>query len=96
MVDMRKGSYRYHRLALDTFEKNPDQSREIILDVLRNIKKVWTIYPNAISVISFFDAKSNELVSVFSDGSLNVRREAYDILTTIDPKRNIYQKIIGN
>ncbi|QLH32025.1 MAG: DUF4835 family protein [Cyclobacteriaceae bacterium] len=40
----------------------------------------------------FFDAKSNELVSVFSDGSLNVRREAYDILTTIDPKRNIYQK----
>lgn len=96
MVDLRKDSYRYHRLALDTFEKNPDQSREIILEVLKNIKKVWTIYPNAIAVISFFDAKSNELVNVFSDGNLNVRREAYDILTSIDPKRNIYQKIIAN
>lgn len=96
MVDLRKDSYRYHRLALDSFEKNPDQSREIILEVLKNIKKVWTIYPNAISVISFFDAKSNELVNVFSQGNLNVRREAYDILTSIDPKRNIYQKIITN
>ena len=96
MVDLRKDSYRYHRLALDTFDKNPDQSREIILEVLKNIKKVWTIYPNAISVISFFDAKSNELVNVFSHGNLNLRREAFDILTSIDPKRNIYQKIITN
>lgn len=96
MVDLRKDSYRYHRLALDGFEKNPDQSREIILEVLKNIKKVWTIYPNAILVISFFDAKANELVNVFSEGNLNVRREAYDILTSIDPKRNIYQKIISN
>lgn len=96
MVDLRKDSYRYHRLALDTFDKNPDQSREIILEVLKNIKKVWTIYPNAISVISFFDAKSNELVNVFSQGNLNLRREAFDILTSIDPKRNIYQKIITN
>jgi hypothetical protein len=96
MVDLRKDSYRYHRLALDMFEKNPDQSREIILEALKNVKKVWTIYPNAISIISFFDAKSNELVNVFSDGNLNVRREAYDILTAIDPKRNIYQKIIAN
>jgi hypothetical protein len=86
MVDLRKDSYRYHRLALDTFDKNPDQSREIILEVLKNIKKVWTIYPNAISVISFFDAKSNELVNVFSQGNLNLRREAFDILTSIDPK----------
>ncbi|MBX2899900.1 MAG: DUF4835 family protein [Cyclobacteriaceae bacterium] len=96
MVEIRKNSYRYHRLALDTFEKNPDQSREIILDVLKNIKKVWTINPNAIAVISFFDAKSAELVNIFSEGNLNVRREAYDILTTLDPKRNIYQKIIPN
>jgi hypothetical protein len=96
MVDLRKDSYRYHLLALDSFEKTPDQSREIILEVLKNIKKVWTIYPNAISVISFFDAKSTELVNVFSQGNLNVRREAYDILTSIDPKRNIYQKILSN
>lgn len=96
MSELRKNAYRYHRLALDTFDKTPDQSREIILDVLRNVKKVWTIYPNGIFVISFFDAKATELVNVFSDGNLSVRRDAYDILTAIDSKRNIYQKIISN
>jgi hypothetical protein len=86
----------YHRLALDTFDKTPDQSREIILEVLKNVKKVWTIYPSNIFVISFLDSKATELVNIFSEGSLAVRREAYDILMAIDPKRNIYQKIISN
>jgi hypothetical protein len=96
MVELRKNTYRYHRLALDTFDKTPDQSREIILEVLKNVKKVWTIYPSNIFVISFLDSKATELVSIFSEGSLTVRREAYDILMAIDPKRNIYQKIISN
>ncbi|MEZ4971861.1 MAG: DUF4835 family protein [Cyclobacteriaceae bacterium] len=96
MVELRKNTYRYHRQALDSFDKTPDQSRQVVLDALKNVKTVWTIYPNAIFVISFFDTKSTELVNIFSDGNLNVRREAYDILNTLDPKRNIYQKIISN
>lgn len=96
MVDLRKNTYLYHRLALDNFGKNPDQSRTQMLDVLKSVKKVWTIYPNSILVISFFDTKAPELVNIFSQGSLSVRREAYDILTSIDPKRNIYQKIFSN
>ena len=95
MVELRKNNYKYHRLALDTFDKTPDDSRQIILTVLKNVKTVWQIYPNSIFVIAFFDAKSNELVNVFGEGNLNVRREAYDILTAVDAKRNIYQKIIS-
>jgi hypothetical protein len=96
MSDLRKNTYKYHRLALDTFDKTPDQSRTQVLDVLKSLKKVWTIYPNSILVISFFDTKATELANIFSEGSLPVRREAYDILTNIDPKRNIYQKIVSN
>lgn len=96
MQELRRNTYRYHRLALDTFDKTPDASRTIVVNVLTELKKVWTIYPNSIFVISFFDAKSTELVNIFSNGSLQVRRDAYDLLTTIDPKRNIYQKIIAN
>lgn len=96
MVELRKNTYRYHRLALDTFDKDPEKSREIILEILKNVKKVWTIYPNSIFVISFFDTKATELVNIFSEGNLNVRREAYDLLLSLDPKRNIYQKIISN
>jgi hypothetical protein len=96
MVDLRKNTYRYHRLALDTYEKTPDASREIILDVVRNVKKVWTINPTSIFVISFFDTKSVELTNIFSEGSISVKRDAYDILTSIDSKRTVYQKIISN
>jgi hypothetical protein len=95
MAELRKNTYKYHRLALDTFDKTPDDSRQTILTVLKNIKNVWQIYPNSIFIISFFDTKANELVNIFSEGNLNVRREAYDILSLIDAKRNIYQKIIS-
>jgi hypothetical protein len=96
MVELRKNTYRYHRLGLDLIDKSPDESRKVVLEVLRNVKKVWTTYPNSILMISFFDSKSAELVNIFSQGDLSVRREAFDILTAIDPKRNIYQKIISN
>lgn len=96
MTELRKNTYRYHRQALDSFDKTPDESRKIVLDVIKNVKTVWSIYPNSIFVISFFDTKATELVNIFSDGNITVRREAYDILNTIDPKRNIYQKIISN
>ena len=95
MVELRKNTYRYHRLALDQFEKTPDDSRQTILNTLNHVKNVWQIYPNSIFVITFFDSKSNELVNVFSEGNLGVRRQAYDILTAVDAKRNIYQKIIA-
>lgn len=96
MVEIRKSIYQYHRHGLDLFEKNPDQTREVIVKCLREIKKVRDINPNAILVISFFDAKGPELANIFSDGNLNLRREAYEIIVTIDPsKRSNYQKMIG-
>src|SRR5688500_20387502 len=36
MIDLRKAIYMYHRHGLDTFDKNPDQSREVILKALRD------------------------------------------------------------
>lgn len=97
MVDLRKAIYSYHRLGLDTFDKDPDKSREVILKGLRDIKKVRDVNPNAILVISFFDAKGKELANIFSEGNVQQRREAYDIITSIDPSnRSSYEKIIQN
>jgi hypothetical protein len=97
MTDLRKAIYAYHRLGLDTFDKTPDKSREIILKGLRDIKKVRDINPASILVVSFFDAKAKELANIFSEGNMQFRREAYDIITTIDPSnRSAYEKIIQN
>lgn len=97
MTDVRKSLYYYHRMGLDSFEKTPDQSREIILKGLKDVKKARDINPNAILVISFFDAKSKELANIFSDGALPLRREAYDLIVSMDPSnRSNYEKIIKN
>jgi len=95
-TELRKNTYRYHRLALDNYGKTPDESRVIVLEALKNVKKVWQINPSSIFIISFFDAKAAEIVNMFSEGNLQVRREAHDLLLGIDPKRNIYEKILGN
>lgn len=64
---------------------------------LKDIKKARDINPNAILIISFFDAKSKELANIFSEGALPVRREAYDLIIGIDPSnRASYEKIIQN
>ena len=97
MTDLRKAIYNYHRLGLDTFETNPDESRQVILNGLREIKKVRDVNPNSILVVSFFDAKGKEIANIFSDGNIQVRRQAYDIVTAIDPSnRTAYEKMIQN
>ncbi len=97
MTDVRKAIYSYHRLAMDTFEKTPDKSREIILKGLRDIKKARDVNPNAVLIVTFLDSKGKELADVFSQGNIQHRREAYDIITAIDPSnRSAYDKMIKN
>jgi hypothetical protein len=97
MVDLRKAFYQYHRHGLDTFDKDPDKSREVILKGLKDIKKVRDVNPQSILVVSFFDAKGKELANIFSAGSVQLRREAYDIIVAIDPSNSSsYEKIIQN
>lgn len=95
MTDIRKAIYAYHRLGLDTYGTDPEKSRDTILKGLRDIKKVRDVNPNSILVVSFFDAKGKELANIFSEGALPPRREAYDIITYIDPSnRSAYEKMI--
>ena len=97
MAAMRKGLYTYHRLGLDTYQDNPEEGQESILGMLRTIKDIRTTYPNAIFVIAFLDAKSDELVNLFSDTSIQTKRDAYNLLIEIDPsKRDKYARIISN
>jgi hypothetical protein len=97
MEGMRQGIYQYHRLGMDKFISAPDEARNEILKVLKEIQKIKDLKPNSIIVISFFDAKTDEIISVFSEGNIQVRREAYSILSEIDPtKTEKYKTIIQN
>ena len=96
MVSIRKGYYNYHRMGLDKFTEDPENTRQQIASVLSDIQDVRNTFPNSILVISFLDAKAAELVNIYSEGSIQLRREVYEILTTLDPsKQDQYQKILN-
>jgi len=94
MEPVRTGIYNYHRLGLDIFSQDADKARRQILDVLKNINQVNEIRPSSILIISFFDAKSDEIMNLFKEGNLQVRREAYNILVEIDPTKTEKYKVI--
>ena len=94
---IREGMYNYHRLALDRFISDPDDARVQILGMLKEIEEVKDLYTNSILIISFFDAKTNELINMFKEGNIQVRRDAYNILIKVDPtKTERYKEIVQN
>lgn len=94
---IRKGLYTYHRQAMDQFETQKDQSRILIVNVLKDIQTANRNIPNSILKISFFDAKKNELAKIFEQGNPATKREAYNLLVALDPSNTEkYSSIIGN
>ena len=94
---IRQAIYDYHRLVLDTFQQDPDAGRTKTLEILKSIQEVNRILPNSIFVISFLDAKNEELVNMFSEGDMSVRRNVYNELLKLDPsRRSKYQQIVRN
>ena len=94
---IRKGLYTYHRLAMDQFETKPDESRTLIVSVLKDIQAANRNIPNSILKITFFDAKKNELAKIFEKGNPTAKKEAYNILMDLDPSNTEkYKSMIGN
>lgn len=92
---VRQAVYDYHRLVLDTFEEDPIGSRQRVLDILKSIQEVNRVVPNSIFVIAFLDAKSDEIVNMFSEGDMTLRRNIYNELLKLDPsRRGKYQQIV--
>lgn len=96
LAPLRNIMYDYHRLALDTFIEEPDKSREVVLAGLQSLQEVRKYNPSSILLISFFDAKDDELTNIFTKGDIAVRRKAFELLSTMDPsKAEQYRKIIN-
>jgi hypothetical protein len=89
--------YTYHRQGLDIFLEKPEEARKNILEILKSIRTVNRALPNAILKIAFFDAKADEIASIYKEGNIAVRREAYNLLVEIDPSETEkYRSIIEN
>lgn len=94
---VRENYYNYHRLALDNFAKDKEASRKEILEFLKALQTANSARPNSILTIAILDAKADEIVNIFSEGEMQVRRQAFEILRTIDPTQGEkFGKILAN
>ncbi|MDW7693610.1 DUF4835 family protein [Flammeovirgaceae bacterium SG7u.111] len=83
--DFRDALYIYHRLGMDSFLEDQDESRSQIYASLEKINAVKTVSPSSVMLNAFFDAKAAELVNVFSKGNMELRQKAVDLLNRLDP-----------
>lgn len=92
----REFVYRYHRLGLDRMSQRPAEARADIAESLLLLQRVYREKPDPfmhfLQVI--FDAKSDELVNLFSQSNPEELRRVVPMLREIDPAHTAkYQKL---
>lgn len=89
--------YNYHRMGLDMMSSRVEEGRANIASSLRDIQKVFRRRPSTYILQMFFDAKSDELVNIFSKSYPDERNRVMAILNEVDPSNGRkYEKIAEN
>lgn len=77
--------YEYHRKGLDMMAQKPEEGRANILTALEQLPKIYRQRPNSFALGFFFDAKTEELINIFSEAPTMEKGKAVNILTEVDP-----------
>jgi hypothetical protein len=95
--DFRSCMYNYHRLGLDKMYDDSEKARASITESLESLRKVKRLNPTAFILRIFFDAKSSEIVSIYSNAFQDEKNRVHKLLTELDPSNTSkYNKIKEN
>lgn len=83
--DIRTAMYNYHSKGLDIMSQDLKGGKEKVKDALISLNKVYAVRPNAFLTRVFFDAKSDEIQSIFSGGPQIAIADLVDNLNRISP-----------
>ncbi|MFM9056539.1 MAG: DUF4835 family protein [Bacteroidota bacterium] len=93
---IRQFYYDFHRKGLDMMVKKRDESIRQISTSLEKLRKVHNDKPLSVFMKTLFDAKSEEMVNLFTGAPGDVQSAVKQTLSTIDPiNTSKYQKITG-
>jgi len=96
-IPLRECMYNYHRLGLDIMYDKKDEGLKTITSSIENLQKIHAIKPASYSMQIFFNAKSDEVINIFSGAPPDIKAKIVPILNRIDPTNsNKYLKITGN
>jgi hypothetical protein len=93
----RKALWDYHFAGMDNFYDKPALARANIMNALDKLQQISKDNPNGILIAVFFQAKSDELVGIFSGADATEKTKAANYLRSIDPANaNKYDKLTKN
>lgn len=96
-INIRECMYNYHRKGLDEMVSNKEGGRANILEALESLRKVHQARPLSFAMQVFFNAKSDEIINIFSGAFSDEKSKVITLLNDIDPTNsNKYQKIMAN
>jgi len=81
----RTAMYVYHREGMDKMSENVLQGKEGVAKSLELLSEIQKIRPNSLITRTFFDIKSDEIVSVFSGGPKMNVSQLVETLNKISP-----------
>jgi len=84
----RDAMYTYHFNGLDEMHNDLKSSKETIISAINTLSELNTNRPNAFLTRVFFDAKADEIVSIFSGGPSVPVTDLVDKLGRISPLNN--------
>ncbi|MFY9150983.1 MAG: DUF4835 family protein [Prolixibacteraceae bacterium] len=91
----RSCTYQYHRQGLDLMADKAPEGRAAVAESLKSIQKVFRSRPSLYILQVFFDAKSDELVNIFSKSFPDEQNRVTVILNECDPSNGSkYEKIL--
>ncbi|HOL00197.1 MAG TPA: DUF4835 family protein [Paludibacteraceae bacterium] len=89
--------YEYHRLGLDMMVDNAANARAKIAEGLHVLRDVNRARPSAVVISSFLDAKTDELMNIFSKGTEKEKMLVVEILSDVDPAQTAkYEQILNS
>ena len=90
----RECIYKYHRTGLDLMAEKTEEGRANIAESLRLMQRVFRTRSNLYITRMFFDAKTDELVNIFSRSFPDEVNRVLAVLNEIDPSNSTkYEKI---
>lgn len=93
--NIREEIYNYHINGMDIFYSKPIESRSSILGSISKINDINKKNFNSAILNLFINAKADEITNVFKGATLNVKKDAFNILNELSPSNtNLFNKIL--
>lgn len=91
----REFFYEYHRLGLDEMAINSTNGRAKIASGIPVLRDVYRARPATVIISTFLDAKTDELVNIFKQGTTEEKNSVLEVLTTVNPSQTSrYEQIM--